>query len=1073
MKRLLRLMLAVLLSCSVFAIAEAPAEVQAKEEYNIYPMACSAYEVDVLTVNGTFEKKGCYNDFNAAKNDMYGYGDGAVVRHMGSYSVTKIVAMTNGVVYSYPQRSNANTAVITQFMENIPNKKSTYVTVHREMAYKGTYSYNGNGDGWIRVKLNGFDGYISLKNVDLVPMKAVSEDIPMTLGGNSTYMGGEDPFKVHVRQAYYRVERGGNYKDLVYHCFSGWPSNGEYPAEWTFRVGPAADWMNYGDIYYSDDGYTFCTDRYYSQVAGTYYGYYQFMPLRTRSAIPAEVYDKYLQTKNIDGSSVLWGKGPVFVQAQEEFGMNALAVYAMACLESAYGTSQYAVQRNNLFGWSAYDSDPNQASWFKSADQAIREHMGINLRGFVDINDYRFFGGHLGNKGSGINVKYAGDPYWGMKIAALAYEIDKCANDYNGSLTDFNRASLGIVANDSRVDVRKAINGNALYNTAYGATYQKNHTVTILSESSGWYEIQSTNILEGGSVRSLQDTGLLNYDWNTNVGWLPKDEVTRINSTITLLANKGDTPTGDFTGTLTSAQLDGSTLHLAGEAYRPGIYVTDENKAEHELNVLDEVFNEAQSLKPALTVTNNDRIAWKGDLDLSGLKEGIYIFRLDAHYSLYSAYDDTYRLVLGKDTEQKADQGGRTYQLKDEGGLLTLRISPISCGTGASYDGQTDACVCDTGYENWTAGKGCTLKPPADNSKLMQGVEKTAYDEETATVTVEGMAFLTGMNAGADADIEHQLILVDMDTREETVLETETLLYEPALNFGDGYDYSRIRYRALIPLAGTDGHEYYLKIRVRNGEAVREKMLITNDAALDIEDMHQGDWTVRLFANPAANFRMELISRITGVDRSLIKKPTRRPSVYGETVIAIKDEKLTIDGLGFITNTYINEENKPDYAILLEDEAGSITRVEAVNKACSVDLAALRKTKYTIHQACFDFTAELSELAPGSYRMYLDIGTDAARDIFELYNYQESELPEETAGTRTYRIVKTKGHSQYILEITDSSVQAAPLQALSMGAPDSAEADLPAEEQQVSEEAQPEVPAETTETEEPNENEEG
>ena len=1054
MKRILRLFLAVLLSCSVFRLPAGPVRVQAKEDYNIYPMACNAYEVDVLTTGGTFEKKGCYSDFNAAKTEMYKYGDGAVVRHSGSYSVTKIIAMSNGVVYSYPQRSNANTAVITQFMENIPNKKSTYVTVHREMAYKGTYSYNGSGDGWIRVKLNGFDGYISLKNVDLVPMKAVSEDIPMTLGGNSTYMGGEDPFKVHIRQAYYRVENSGAYRDLVYHCFSGWPSDGEYPAEWKFHIGPAADWMNVGDVYFSDDGYTFCTDRYYSQIAGTYYGYYQFMPLRTRSDIPASVYDKFLESKDIDGSSVLWGKGPVFVQAQEEFGMNALSVYAMACLESAYGTSQYALQRNNLFGWSAFDSDPNQASWFKSTDQAIREHMGINLRGYVDINDYRFFGAHLGNKGSGINVKYAGDPYWGMKLAAIAYDIDKCANDYNGELTDYNRASLGIVADDARVDVRKAINGSVLYNTAYGATYQKNHTVTILSESSDWYEIQSTSYLEGGSVRSLQDTGLLTYDWETYVGWLPKNEVTRINSTITLLASKGDTPTGEFVGTLTEAKLDGSTLRLAGEAYRPGIYVTDENKAEHVLQVLDEVFSEVQSVSPALTVSGNDQIAWAHDLELSELPEGIYVFRLDAHYSLYSAYDESCRLELDSDTVQETENSGRTYRLQNEDGLLTLRIGKLDCGSGASYDSNTDTCVCTAGYENWTAGKGCTIKPPADTSKLMQGVEKTSYDEATHTITVEGMAFLTGVNADAEADIEHQLILVDMDTREETVLPTETLVVEPALNFGDGYDYSRIGYRAQIPLADTDGREYYLKIRVRNGDAGREKMLITNDAALDLEDMHRDNYTVRLFANPAANFRMELISRITGIDRSLIRKPTRRPSVYGETTIAIRDEKLSIDGLGFIANTYINEENNPDYAILFEDEAGSVIRAAAVNKACSVDLAALRKTKYTIHRACFDFEADLRELAPGSYRLYMDIGTDAARDIFELYSYQETDLPEETAGTRTYRIIRTRGHSQYILEITDAS---APLQAMGTEAP-------AGQEEKPETEAPAEPSAETDET---------
>ena len=49
MKRILRLLLAVLLSWSVFRLPAGPVRVQAKEDYNIYPMACNAYEVDVLT----------------------------------------------------------------------------------------------------------------------------------------------------------------------------------------------------------------------------------------------------------------------------------------------------------------------------------------------------------------------------------------------------------------------------------------------------------------------------------------------------------------------------------------------------------------------------------------------------------------------------------------------------------------------------------------------------------------------------------------------------------------------------------------------------------------------------------------------------------------------------------------------------------------------------------------------------------------------------------------------------------------------------------------------------------------
>ena len=35
------------------------------------------------------------------------------------------------------------------------------------------------------------------------------------------------------------------------------------------------------------------------------------------------------------------------------------------------GTSSYAINRNNLVGWNAVDSNPNKATYFKSKDECI------------------------------------------------------------------------------------------------------------------------------------------------------------------------------------------------------------------------------------------------------------------------------------------------------------------------------------------------------------------------------------------------------------------------------------------------------------------------------------------------------------------------------------------------------------------------------------------------------------------------------------------------------------------------------------------------------------------------------
>lgn len=60
-----------------------------------------------------------------------------------------------------------------------------------------------------------------------------------------------------------------------------------------------------------------------------------------------------------------------FVDAESKYGINALFILAHADVESAHGTSYYAQTRNNLFGFNAIDSNPNEASSYASQAESI------------------------------------------------------------------------------------------------------------------------------------------------------------------------------------------------------------------------------------------------------------------------------------------------------------------------------------------------------------------------------------------------------------------------------------------------------------------------------------------------------------------------------------------------------------------------------------------------------------------------------------------------------------------------------------------------------------------------------
>ncbi len=87
----------------------------------------------------------------------------------------------------------------------------------------------------------------------------------------------------------------------------------------------------------------------------------------------------------------------------------------LACLESGYGTSNFARERNNLYGWNAVDSNPNKASKFESKESAtlyVAEKLAKN---------YLTEGGayYEGKSARAIDVHYCTDKQHADKICNI------------------------------------------------------------------------------------------------------------------------------------------------------------------------------------------------------------------------------------------------------------------------------------------------------------------------------------------------------------------------------------------------------------------------------------------------------------------------------------------------------------------------------------------------------------------------------------------------------------------------------------------------------------------------------
>lgn len=549
------------------------------------------YEVSYIEDDGSFTNKGCYSDFESAKKAMQEFGEDYVVRQDASLSPSKIIAMNSGVAYSYPGRANSKTLNIYQNnSERSIYYKQTYIANHYEMYYYDTEKYfidkNNHGVGIIKVNINGFEGYTDLEYTDLVPSKFLDKGIAIYLGGNNDYEE-EDAFLVKTHRNYYEVINNGSYKDLVFHYYRAYPEkNGEANSA-SFVIGKASDQMKIGIKYYSIDGINFYTNEDLSGTCITYYNYYQFLPLRSKTNIDASVFNDYLKSYS---NSVMANHGEDFINAQNQYGVNALLLFAMAAHESAFGTSGYARNYNNLFGWNAFDASPSSASHFESINTCINEQAGINLRGYLDITDGRFFSSSLGNKGSGLNVKYASDPYWGMKIAGIAYTIDKTSQNKNGSYTDLDKYELALI-NTFDIDVKKEAKDDSqtLYTTQYGPYYQKDFIVICLERQDAYTKIQSTNAIdENGNIKTHRTpitAGNLNpistYDYDLSVAYIKNDYLTSLKD-VTNNVEIIDENLSAFSS-IDDLKIENNNLIISGCAFIKGMDFANKNNIKHEI----------------------------------------------------------------------------------------------------------------------------------------------------------------------------------------------------------------------------------------------------------------------------------------------------------------------------------------------------------------------------------------------------------------------------------------------------------------------------------------------------------
>ena len=147
------------------------------------------------------------------------------------------------------------------------------------------------------------------------------------------------------------------------------------------------------------------------------------MQLNKPSGLTLEQFKKVLSDSK-DKNKIFENNAEYFYYIEKQYNINGIFVASVGIHESAWGTSKIAVQKNNLFGYGAYDSNPyNGAYNFSNYSESIDLLARVFVKYYLNPAGTSIYGGekavgsyYNGATLKGINTKYASDKNWANAV---------------------------------------------------------------------------------------------------------------------------------------------------------------------------------------------------------------------------------------------------------------------------------------------------------------------------------------------------------------------------------------------------------------------------------------------------------------------------------------------------------------------------------------------------------------------------------------------------------------------------------------------------------------------------------
>ena len=149
------------------------------------------------------------------------------------------------------------------------------------------------------------------------------------------------------------------------------------------------------------------------------------------SGLSLEQFRMILSENSKDKNGILEDNADYFYYAEQEYGINGVFLASIAIHESGWGTSRIALDKNNLFGYQAYDDSPyDSAKQFETYEEGIDLVARVLIKYYLNSKGTSIYGGDVadgrfysGTTIQSVNKHYATDPNWANGVYGIMKEL--------------------------------------------------------------------------------------------------------------------------------------------------------------------------------------------------------------------------------------------------------------------------------------------------------------------------------------------------------------------------------------------------------------------------------------------------------------------------------------------------------------------------------------------------------------------------------------------------------------------------------------------------------------------------